>query len=463
MRTRATLLHPAPPAGCDTSSHLVVTVVGEDTGQVRPRVAIVPVVDRSGSMGLDSKLAVVTRALSYLSTYLSEADQLALVSFDSHVSVDVGPGPADPARTAQFGHVLARMRPGSSTNLHGGIQAALTVARSLPTDALVRLVVLTDGQANVGPSSRGELLALVGDVPAHVSVSFLGVGRDCDHDLLSALATAGGGNYGFIENGQRAADVLGAEIGGLLDVEVRQLLVRIRPRPKVLASCDLLSHESGSQDLPGEPAADLTVQLGSLLAGQTRHVVASVVLRGPKRRHARPITVADVTVSGLLGPDAAPVEVALLPKVHFGVEDVPEPDAELVAVVDLAMVAAAQREAELAAAAGEFGRARHVFDSLRVAGSALGLSRSLGMNYADAGSYAGSSTMRSSSSHALSGSLSGSDATFDALAARTIGSYTTTAQRDMASATSAAVLSSPAPSGPAVESASNDTEDEVDR
>jgi len=432
MRTRATLTTLSPTPNTEVAGHLVVSLVGENGDTPRPRLGIIPVVDRSGSMAGQRKLAIVADTLSYLAGYLHESDQLALVAFDTTVSTLVQARAADQSGATAFNAALAALAPAACTNLFDGIAAGLAQGTTMPPDTLVRVIVLTDGQANAGITGRDQLLGLVGDLPANVSVSFLGVGTDADHDLLGALADAGRGSYGFIEAADRAADVLGAEIGGLLDVEVQAIKVSVRARSKYVRLGGVLGLRASRGS-----ASEVSVELGDLQAGATRHVVIPVTLTGARRGHARPVTVADVSITGVAG--GLPVRGTLLPKVHFGGPAQPV-DPDLADAVDLAVVAHAQILAEASAQAGDFAGAARAFAGLDVhGGAALGLMTSLSAQYAGSVSYSASATMRASSAHALAGSLVGSGQAFDSLAARTIGAYTTNGQRDVAAAAAAAL------------------------
>lgn len=438
MRARATFVHLSPAAGRDTPSHLVISMTGEPP-TTRPRLGVIPVVDRSGSM-FGAKLAAATRALTHLSGYLTADDALGLVSFATTASTDVPVTAADTDGVAAFSAALAALFAGGGTALSDGLGLALTQAAALEEGRLIRLVVLTDGRPNWGDTPE-VLHAILEDLPDHVSVSFLGVGTDCDHDLLSTLATAGRGNYGFIESAERSADILGTEIGGLLSVEAHQLRVRVTQRSTYAALEAPLG--CSAKDLDG---IGFTVPVGALLNGSTRHITLPVRLRGPRRGHARPVTVAEVAITGVLGD--GPGAVDLLPKVHFRASDaLPDRDLDpqLVEIVELAQLAQAQRDAERAAARGDFLQARARLSSLHVtSAAAAGLSASLTGTYADASAYNASSTLRSSSSHALAGTLAGSGDGFDALWSRTVGSYTTADQRTVASQTRLASAAAPA-------------------
>lgn len=434
MRLRATLSQSQHAAGSPADAHLVISLHGEDTADThRPDVAVIPVVDRSGSMSFDRKLSTVTAALTHLASLLGPTDRVALVAFDDRTTTWPLRA-ADTAGVAAFTGALRSLTPRGSTNLEGAIQAALVEGNRTKATTLTRVIVLTDGRANRGATTQADLVATLSERADHVSVSFLGVGTDCDHALLGALAEAGGGTYGFIETADDAPAILGAEVGGLLDAEARAVSVVITPNS---------SRATLAADAPlgGAPATTrdgvMTVDISSVLRGVTRNLVIPLTLTAPKRPQARPVTIADVHVVATI--DDQSVEHTLKPKVHFAAT-CGAADPELAQIVELAQVAEAIRTARTHADAGDFAAARTVVGSVSVSSrAASGLLRSAAGSYASAPVYAASAGNLSSTVAAVGGRLAGSSSAFDALAAATLGSYRSEGQLDVAEATTAAV------------------------
>lgn len=453
MRVRASLTHPVLPAAAAQvpypPAHLVVTVTGDDSaGELRPRLAFVPVVDRSGSMGVADKLSLVRAALSHLAGELTGDDQLALVSFDHQVLRDLGPQVADRDGVGAFRRALSGLVPGGSTALYEGIRAGLATAAAMDPEVFVRVLVLTDGQANQGPTDPGAFAALVSDLAPNLSVSTIGVGADCDHALLARIAEAGRGSYGFVESPADAPSVVGADLGGLLSAVASDLVVTVRSRAygtltPLAADATALSAATEPRE-GGKPplGPGWEIRLGSLLAGAERHVVFALDPRLPKRAQVRAVTVADVSVTAVV--DDVRVSFEALPKVRFAAED-PDgfaPDEDLVAVVDRARLADAQRQAERLAAAGRIHEASGLLRDLDlVSPSYASMRDAIAAAYNDQGAFAASAPLRASAYAALGTtvSLTGSSVAFDSLAARTIGSYVTDAQRDWAATTRSAI------------------------
>lgn len=435
MQVSARLHHPVLPLN-GMRSHLVVSVTADAaSSELRPPVAIIPVIDRSGSMASGRKLDIVTAALDHLAGLVGADDMVGLVTFDTTVECLMAPAPATSAGVTEFRRHLSSLRPRASTALFDAVCAGVDLAQRIPPGTAVRVLVLTDGRANHGPTDAESFTPIVADLPSHVSVSTIGVGADCDHDLLAALAEAGSGSYGFVESNLDAASVIGADVGSLLSAAAAEVEVTIAARQ--WGTLEPLA-TSARTDADG----NVTVRLGTMGADVTRNVVVAFDSAPPSKQHARRVTVADVTVTGVV--DDEPVTITELPKVWFRDSDPDDfaSDDDLDELVDRARLSASQAQAERAARVGDFAGAQSALSSVQFVSSQIGdLRDQLLVNYDDAHQYAAQSSVRASASSMLSqtASLSGSSAAFDVLASRTIGEYTTQAQRSYASQVRGAV------------------------
>jgi Mg-chelatase subunit ChlD len=180
------------------------TIRAEDLrwkGWRRPGRSVVLVIDASGSVtGPPLATAVVTAAA--LAARTGPSDELGVVAFWSRSLVlrhlrD----PAPPARVVD--RVLT-LRGGDTTDLAGGIAAALAQA-ALATNGRRDIVVLTDGMANEGADPL-PVAASAGAVGAALHVFSLSPDGE-SVDACQALAAAGGGRVAILH---RAADAPGA-------------------------------------------------------------------------------------------------------------------------------------------------------------------------------------------------------------------------------------------------------------
>jgi hypothetical protein len=128
--------------------------------------------------------------------------------------------------------------------------------------AVSRVLLLTDGLANVGVIDHDELrAAAVRFREQGIATSTFGVGADFDEELLASIATHGGGHFYFIEKATQIPDFLASELGETLEVVARDAVFDVTCCPGVEAMV--------LNDLPTEASnGRVRVRLGDLIADQ---------------------------------------------------------------------------------------------------------------------------------------------------------------------------------------------------
>ena len=226
------------------------------------------VVDSSGSMA-GSKVAQVKDAVAFLIGQLNDQDRAAVVTYDDAVTVIA---PSRPMTATAKAEALARLRAidtGGMTNLGGGWLAGCQQVAGAQSDGQTnRVVVLTDGLANVGIISPEELVEHARQLRLRgIITSTMGVGADFNEELLEALARHGGGRFQYVETARHIPDCVQGELGEMLQVSARSVALEVR----------LPQGISGVRCLNGYPVEEtsrgLRLRLGDLMAGETRRVV----------------------------------------------------------------------------------------------------------------------------------------------------------------------------------------------
>lgn len=195
--------------------------------EARPPVNLALVIDRSGSMGGD-KIARAREAALELVGRLGPDDIISLIAYDTGVETLV---PAQRLRDADGLEAAIRgLEARGNTALHGGVvRAAAEVRRHLGEGRHVpRIILLSDGQANVGPSSPEELGRLGASlVKEGISVTTIGLGLGFNEDLMTRLAERSDGNTYFVENSDDLPRIFAAELGDVLNVVARRVVIEI--------------------------------------------------------------------------------------------------------------------------------------------------------------------------------------------------------------------------------------------
>ena len=350
MRTTILLDHEETPAG------RVVRALLRLEGDVPTSATRVPlnlslVLDRSGSMG-GGKLVAAREAAALLVRGLALEDVVSVVAYDDEVSVISEPvsgtGGADvPAR-------IERIETGGSTNLSGGwLRGRELVQSRLAAGGVNRVVLLTDGQANVGLTRHDQLVGMCRAGREHgVSTTTIGFGQDYDEVLLRDMADAGGGNAYYIERSDQAAAIFGDELQGLLGLGAQNVRVEVRPAAAVTLAA--VHHE-----YPRTTAADgaLRLDLGDLYAREPRSLLCEFLVTADAGQAtslpvATLVVTADVVVAEGIEHRRVELPITVSPA------DGPRVDADIQRELLLLEAARARREALEAERAGEYERGR---------------------------------------------------------------------------------------------------------
>jgi len=214
----------------DTPESMVVKVALNGVAAAarqRASVNLAIVIDRSGSMS-GSKIERAKEAAIAAIDRLDERDVVTVVVFDNTVQTLV-PAQRVTDKT-RIANAIRTIQPGGSTAIFAGVsQAAAEIRKFNDTGRVNRILLLSDGQANVGPATPGELGRLgVSLMKEGVSVSTVGLGLDYNEDLMTQLATKSDGNTYFVENSDALPRIFSAELGDVLSVVARDVKLRVR-------------------------------------------------------------------------------------------------------------------------------------------------------------------------------------------------------------------------------------------
>jgi len=270
-----------------STRYLVVRLAAPDAprrpGRLPVNVSLV--LDRSGSMG-GPKIRLAKEAVGQAIATLDARDRFSVVFYDDTIDVVVPSTPATVDARAAAGEALHRVDARGSTNLfEGWMRGCEQVAGHADGEVVSRSLLLTDGLANVGVTDRFELETHAAELRRRgVATSTFGVGHDFDEALLEAMATAGGGNFYYIQDALQIGDFMTSELGEALEVVARD--VRLEVIVPLGTQLEILGSERAERRGPDAWA----VEIGDLVARQDREVVLR--LNFPDGRPGEPADVA---------------------------------------------------------------------------------------------------------------------------------------------------------------------------
>jgi len=192
----------------------------------RPPVNLCIVLDRSGSMS-GQKIEKAKEAAIEALRRLSAGDLFSLVVYDHNVNTII---PAQSARNSEWIETQIRnIYSGGNTALFGGVsQGASEIRKHLDSRHIHRIILLSDGLANVGPSTPEDLGRLgAALIKEGISVTTIGVGTDYNEDLMTRLSQNSDGNSYFVESSRDLPRIFTAELGDVLNVVAKQVNVYI--------------------------------------------------------------------------------------------------------------------------------------------------------------------------------------------------------------------------------------------
>lgn len=234
VKLRADLGQSAITAGKDGRVYLRVDLEGLpfERREYRTPVNIALVIDRSGSMR-GPKLANAKEAAIMALGRLGPEDRVSVVAYDHNVKVLV-------PSTRAVNHDNLRYRiggltAGGRTALYAGVEQGLReVKRGMRRDAVNRIILLSDGLANVGPSSP-HALGELGQRAAEdgISITTIGLGLGYNEDLMTKLAFASDGNHAFVERPSDLVTIFNQEFGDALSVVAQDVEIHIDCGPGI--------------------------------------------------------------------------------------------------------------------------------------------------------------------------------------------------------------------------------------
>jgi Ca-activated chloride channel homolog len=235
----------------------------------RKRMNLVLVIDRSGSMGSENKLEQVKTSAVEILNNLNPSDRLAIVTYDDSINTLL------PSTTVEDKNYIRELiygiSPGGSTNLSGGMMSGFAEAqRNFRNDSVNRIVLLSDGLANVGIVDPAEIANQAKRIRENkISVSAMGVGIDYNENLMASIADYSGGNYYYINQETSMASVFQKELN------LMQNLIGTNAK----ATFDL-NRGVEVVDIAGykweQSGRKLTIQVPDVYSGETKRIMVQL-------------------------------------------------------------------------------------------------------------------------------------------------------------------------------------------
>jgi Ca-activated chloride channel family protein len=224
------------------------------------------VLDHSGSM-TGAKIEKAREAACIAIDHLQPTDIFSLVQFDNRVDVLI---PAQPVEDKErLKGIVERIRPGGSTALYAGVmEGARQLRKYFDEKNVNRVVLVSDGIANVGPSSPSELADMAGGLREKgTSVTTVGLGDDYNENVMVAIAEASGANYYYVKDADKLPGVFEKELGEVKNAVAQDVRIIIE-LPDGVEPVEIVGMPN--VHFEGRKA---TVRLGAFYASQRRDLL----------------------------------------------------------------------------------------------------------------------------------------------------------------------------------------------
>lgn len=359
-----------------------------DEDQSRTPIRAILVLDVSPSMA-GSKIEEMKVTAEKFINNLVDKDEVAVVVFSGEVRTVHKLASAKTRKQAiQVIRQLNTDHGLGGTNISGGFLEGIAQITS-EFAGVTRILLLTDGQPNVGMTSDEQLWRMVQHRNQKCTVSTFGFGTDARHILLEKMADLGSGNYHYIKDGE-IGNVFARELGGIISCKAQNIEVKVVPNQgneviETLNDFELKKEEDGS-----------VLKADDIYSGEDKKLIFKLKIAKPQGKvKDRPFSVAHVHLSFDHLDKQERIKDDLNVKVEFvKPEEVDEPILEVMEQVAYLEAAAAQRQAVEFANKGDFEAAKlHItrgkrsLNSVATRGSRLGAQAMCLMDAAEQGMH----------------------------------------------------------------------------
>ena len=262
----------------------------------RSPVNVAIVLDRSGSME-GEKIDRAKDAAILAVNMLDERDIVSIVTYSDGVYVLVPSTRITDKEDVR--RMIRSIHADGSTALFAGVsKGANELRKFFDRQRVNRVILLSDGLANVGPDSPGAL----GDLGASlrregISVTTIGLGLGYNEDLMVQLAQRSDGNHSFVENTRDLARIFRYEFNDVLSVVAQEIEISIHCAPGIVP-IRVLGRDADIAD------GVVYTSINQLYSNQEKYILLEVDVSPQSAGKQLPVATIDVNygnmVSGLI-------------------------------------------------------------------------------------------------------------------------------------------------------------------
>lgn len=231
-----------------------------------PASNIVLLIDVSGSMSSSDKLGILQQSFKLMVDELTENDKIAIVTYagSDKIVLDATSGNQKQLIKSKIDELSSG---GGTAGAQGIITAYEIAERNYIEGGNNRIIVGSDGDFNIGPSSQEEIVKLIESKRERgVFLTTVGVGTGNFNDaMMEQLANNGNGTYEYIDNLEQAQKVFVEEFNKFFTV-AKDCKVQVEFEPTMVKQYRLIGYEN--RMLNQEDFTDDKKDAGEIGSGQ---------------------------------------------------------------------------------------------------------------------------------------------------------------------------------------------------
>jgi Mg-chelatase subunit ChlD len=236
---------------------------------------VVLLLDNSGSMERADRVKIIREALTVLAQQLHAQDRVSVVAFARTARLWVDNLAGD--RAGELIERVGNLSPDGGTNLEEALNLAYKTASShFLNGGLNRVVLLTDGAANLGDSDPASLTRKVEEWRKRgIALDCFGIGWEgLNDDLLEVLSRHGDGRYGFLNKPEETSSQFAAQLAGALQVAAADVKVQVEFNPQRVKNWRQIGY--AKHQLTQDQFRDNTVDAAELSAAEAGNALYAI-------------------------------------------------------------------------------------------------------------------------------------------------------------------------------------------
>ena len=257
--------------GLDTHHMIRVGLQGKAiTGEERKDATLIFVIDVSGSMAREDRLGLAKGSLRLLVDELRDSDKVGIVVYGSAGRILLEPTSVDADNKQTIINAIEAVSAGGSTFVEQGLELGYRMAADkADPERITRVIVLSDGVANVGATGAESILETIREyVDEGVTLTTVGFGMGNFNDvLMEQLANNGNGTYHYVDTLAEARRLFVENLAGTLQFIARDAKIQVEFDEESVRSYRLLGYEN--RDVADEDFRNDAVDAGEVGTGHS--------------------------------------------------------------------------------------------------------------------------------------------------------------------------------------------------